>query len=90
MLAQSVLLVEGGDAGIGRSGFLAGISGFEVVKLPGPGDLLTIDVRLAGRLGPVVKFEGEIRNDRGEKVASGALTVRQGIAEEAPSTASAG
>ncbi len=80
MLAQAVLLIEGGDADLGRSGFLAGISDFQVDRLPDPGDLLTIDVRLAGRLGAAVKFEGEITDDTGRKVASGALTVRKGTA----------
>jgi len=80
MLAQAVLLIEGGDADLGRTGFLAGISDFQVERLPDPGDVLTIGVRLAGRLGPAVKFEGEIVDDEGRKVASGALTVRQGTA----------
>jgi 3-hydroxymyristoyl/3-hydroxydecanoyl-(acyl carrier protein) dehydratase len=80
MLAQAVLLVEGGDADLGRSGFLAGISDFEVDRLPDPGDVLTVDVRLAGRFGPTVKFVGEIRDDAGRRVAGGALTVKQGTA----------
>jgi 3-hydroxymyristoyl/3-hydroxydecanoyl-(acyl carrier protein) dehydratase len=78
MLAQAVLLIEGGDADLGRTGFLAGISDFWVDRLPEPGDILTIDVKLAGRLGPTVKFEGVILDEAGEKVASGALTVRKG------------
>jgi 3-hydroxymyristoyl/3-hydroxydecanoyl-(acyl carrier protein) dehydratase len=78
MLAQAVLLIEGGDADLGRSGFLTGISDFQIERLPGPGDILTIDVRLAGRLGSTVKFEGVIRDDAGQKVAAGALTVKKG------------
>jgi 3-hydroxymyristoyl/3-hydroxydecanoyl-(acyl carrier protein) dehydratase len=80
MLAQAVLLIEGGDADLGRTGFLAGISDFKIERLPDAGDILTIDVRLAGRLGSTVKFEGEIRDDAGRKVAAGALTVKKGTA----------
>lgn len=81
MLAQAVLLIEGGDADLGRSGFLTGISDFQIERLPDPGDVLTIDVRLAGRFGPTVKFEGEIRDDTGQKVAAGALTVKKGTGQ---------
>ena len=80
MLAQAVLLIEGGDADLGRTGFLAGISDFQVERLPDAGDVLTIDVRLAGRFGATVKFEGEIVDDAGRRVVSGALTVRKGTA----------
>ncbi len=78
MLAQAVLLIEGGDADLGRSGFLAGISDFLIERLPDPGDVLTIDVHVAGRLGEAVKFEGEIRDDGGHMVAAGALIVKKG------------
>ena len=78
MLAQAVLLIEGGDADLGRSGFLAGISDFWVDRLPEPGDVLSISVKIAGRLGSTVKFEGVILDAAGEKVASGALTVKKG------------
>lgn len=84
MIAQAILLVEGGDADLGRSGFLAGLSGFEVERLPEAGDLLTIDVRVAGRFGEAVKFEGEITDDAGRRVAQGAVTVRRGSALGAP------
>ncbi len=35
-IAQSALLLEGGDPEVGRTGFLAGLDGFEV-KTPRPG-----------------------------------------------------
>jgi hypothetical protein len=78
MSAQAALLLTGGDPEIGKSGFLAGISDFHVERLPEAGDALTVDVVLAGRLGPVVKFDGTIRDETGATVASGSVTVRQG------------
>jgi len=84
MMAQAILLVEGGDADLGRTGFLAGLSDFEVEQLPEAGDILTIDVHVAGRFGPTVKFEGEITDDAGRRVAKGAVTVRQGTASRVP------
>jgi 3-hydroxymyristoyl/3-hydroxydecanoyl-(acyl carrier protein) dehydratase len=76
-IAQAALLLEGGDPEIGRTGFLAGIDGFEVTRLPKAGDTLTISVKLAGRFGSVFKFEGEIRS-ADEPLARGAVLVRKG------------
>ncbi len=80
MVAQAALLLEGGDPEIGRSGFLAGLSDFVVQRLPLPGDSLEVDVTLAARLGPVVRFDGVIRDDSGAPVATGSVTVRKGEA----------
>jgi 3-hydroxymyristoyl/3-hydroxydecanoyl-(acyl carrier protein) dehydratase len=79
LVAQSALLLEGGDAALGRKGFLAGISDFLVERLPVPGDVLTVDVAIAGRLGDAVKFEGVVTDGEGGAVARGAVTVKQGI-----------
>jgi hypothetical protein len=76
-IAQAALLLEGCDPEIGRSGFLAGIDGFEVVRLPRAGDTLAISVKLAGRFGSVFKFEGEVRS-ADETLARGAVLVRKG------------
>ena len=67
-------------AALGRKGFLAGISDFFVQRLPVAGDLLTIDVAIAGRLGDTVKFDGVILDAGGGAVARGAVTVKQGSA----------
>lgn len=76
-MAQSALLLEGGDADIGRRGFLAGIEGFEVQRAPRAGETLRVDVRLAARFGAMVRFEGEVRS--GEAlIARGAIIVRRG------------
>ncbi len=80
MIAQAALLLEGGDPGIGRSGFLAGFSDFVVDRPPEAGDALEVDVTLAARLGPVVRFEGVVTDADGRRVASGAVTVRKGEA----------
>jgi 3-hydroxymyristoyl/3-hydroxydecanoyl-(acyl carrier protein) dehydratase len=80
LVAQSALLLEGGDAALGRKGFLAGISDFSVERLPVPGDVLTVDVTIAGRLGDTVKLEGVVTDGEGGAVARGAVTVKQGLA----------
>jgi len=82
-LAQSALLLEGGDADIGRRGFLAGIEGFEAERAPRAGETLRIEVRLAGRFGAIVRFEGEVYGDRA-RLARGAIIVRRG--EGSPTT----
>jgi len=78
LVAQSALLLQGGDAGLGRKGFLAGISDFSVQRLPVAGDVLTIDVAIAGRLGDTVKFDGVILDAHGGAIARGSITVKQG------------
>jgi 3-hydroxymyristoyl/3-hydroxydecanoyl-(acyl carrier protein) dehydratase len=80
LVAQSALLLQGGDAALGRKGFLAGISDFSVERLPVPGDVLTIDVVIAGRLGDTVKLEGVVTDGDGGAIARGAVTVKQGLA----------
>lgn len=76
-LAQSALLLEGGDSEIGRSGFLAGIDDFSAVRSPRAGESLRVEVRLAGRFGAIVRFEGEVFSE-GERIARGAIIVRRG------------
>lgn len=76
-LAQAALLLQGGDAEAGRKGFLAGIDGFEVSRLPEAGESLEVAVRLAARFGRVIKFEGEVRSGA-QIVARGSILVREG------------
>ena len=76
-LAQAALLLQGGDAAAGRKGFLAGIDGFEVSRLPEAGESLEVAVRLAARFGRVIKFEGEVRSGA-QIVARGSILVREG------------
>lgn len=76
-LAQAALLLQGGDAEAGRKGFLAGIDGFEVYRLPEAGESLEVAVRLAARFGAVIKFEGEVRSGA-QIVARGSILVREG------------
>ncbi len=82
-IAQGALLLEGGDPELGRSGFLAGLEGFQVFRLPRAGEVLTVDVRLSAKLGPMVRFEGEVTSG-GEEIARGAVLVRRGEARPAP------
>ena len=79
-VAQSALLLQGGDADLGRKGFLAGVSDFSVERLPAAGDVLTIDIAIAGRMGDTVKFDGIIRDADGGAVARASVTVKQGSA----------
>ena len=76
-IAQSALLLEGGDAARGRQGVLAGIDNFTFTRAPQAGESLEVEVRLAGRFGPAVKFDGEVRSE-GESIARAGVVVRQG------------
>jgi hypothetical protein len=80
LVAQSALLLQGGDAALGRKGFLAGVSDFSIQRLPVAGDVLTVDVSIAGRFGDAVKIEGVVRDGEGGAVARGSVTVKQGSA----------
>lgn len=76
-MAQAALLLEGGDADLGRRGFLAGLDALELVRPPVPGETLAVEVRLAARFGAMVKFEGVVRSGE-ETLARGAVLVRKG------------
>ncbi len=76
-VAQSALLLQGGDPAVGRRGFLAGLDGFVIDRPPRAGDTLTIEVRLAARFGAIVRFEGRVTCGA-EEIARGAVLVRQG------------
>lgn len=76
-IAQSALLLEGGDADLGRRGFLAGLDGFELTRAPLAGETLSVDVRLAGRFGAMAKFDGLVRSGE-ETLARGSILVRKG------------
>lgn len=86
LMAQAALLLSQADADLGRSGFLAGLSDVVVVRPPGPGDALTVNVSVAGRMGAVVKFDASVLDGSGTLVARGAVTVREGRAEEGART----
>jgi 3-hydroxymyristoyl/3-hydroxydecanoyl-(acyl carrier protein) dehydratase len=89
-VAQSALLLEGGDAEAARRGFLAGLEGFTFARSPRAGETLEIRVRLAARFGAVARFDGEVHSlDEGDAdaIATGAVLVRKGAggtAEAAP------
>jgi 3-hydroxymyristoyl/3-hydroxydecanoyl-(acyl carrier protein) dehydratase len=76
-IAQSALLLAGGDPEIGRSGFLAGLDAFTALRPPRAGEMLSVEVRLAGHYGPLAKFRG-IVTSAGEEIAQGEILVRQG------------
>ena len=76
-IAQSALLLEGGDPEVGRTGFLAGIDGFEASRAPRAGETLEVRVRLAARFGAIVKFDGEVFSGD-EPLARGSVLVRRG------------
>ena len=77
-IAQSALLLEGGDPEVGRTGFLAGIDGFESSRSPRAGETLEVRIRLAARFGQIVKFDGEVFSGS-EPVAKGSVLVRRGV-----------
>ncbi|HKC24667.1 MAG TPA: hypothetical protein VKF32_07975, partial [Thermoanaerobaculia bacterium] len=75
LIAQSALLLEGGNAELGRRGFLAGFSDLVVVRRPEPGDVLSVGVRVVAHFGGVTRFAGEVRSGE-ELVAKGEVTVK--------------
>jgi len=78
-IAQAALLLEGGDADLGRRGFLAGIDGLELFRSPVAGETLTVDVRLSAKFGAIVRFDGHVQSGE-ETIARGAVLVRKGEA----------
>lgn len=79
VIAQSALLLQGGDPEVGRSGYLAGISNFEAQRGPRPGERLAVDVVLVARFGSTLKFRGVIKAGD-EELAAGEILVRTGEA----------
>jgi len=80
-VAQSALLLEGGDAQSARSGFLAGLEGFAFARAPRAGETLEVRVRLAARFGAVARFDGEVRSldeSEADAIATGSVLVRKG------------
>ena len=76
-IAQSALLLQGGDPETGRRGFLAGITDLTIERAPHAGETLEISVRLQGRFGAMLRFDGEVRSGD-ELLARGSVLVRQG------------
>jgi len=76
-IAQAALLLRGEDPERGRNGFLAGIEGFSSERPPLAGETLEVSVRLAGRFGLVVRFDGEVLSGD-ETLARGSVLVREG------------
>jgi 3-hydroxymyristoyl/3-hydroxydecanoyl-(acyl carrier protein) dehydratase len=76
-IAQAALLLEGGDPEVGRTGFLAGIDGFQAERAPRAGETLEVRVRLAARFGAIVKFDGEVFCGS-ETLARGSVLVKKG------------
>ena len=77
-IAQAALLLRGGDVERDKTGFLAGIEGFSAERPPLAGETLEISVRLAGRFGPVVRFDGEVASGT-ETLARASVLVREGV-----------
>ncbi len=78
MMAQSALLLQGGDPAVGRKGFLVGLNRVRLRGVVRPGDELEIKVKIAGRFGPMVRFSARML--RGSKVVGTAdITVKTGV-----------
>jgi 3-hydroxymyristoyl/3-hydroxydecanoyl-(acyl carrier protein) dehydratase len=76
VIAQAALLLEAGDPEAGRHGYLAGINDLEMSRSPRAGETLDVEIRLAGRFGPVFRFDGRVASD-GEVLATGSVLVRK-------------
>jgi 3-hydroxymyristoyl/3-hydroxydecanoyl-(acyl carrier protein) dehydratase len=79
LIAQAALLLEGGDAELGRKGFLAGFSDLAIARAPEPGDVLDVDVRVVAHFAGVTRFAGEVVTSDGDAIAKGEVTVRRGV-----------
>ena len=77
VIAQAALLLEAGNPEAGKHGYLAGINELEISRSPRAGETLEVQVRLAGRFGPVFRFDGRVVSD-GEVLARGSILVRKG------------
>jgi 3-hydroxymyristoyl/3-hydroxydecanoyl-(acyl carrier protein) dehydratase len=82
-IAQAALLLEGGDPEVGRTGFLAGIDGFQAQRAPRAGETLEVRVRLSARFGAIVKFDGEVFCGS-ETLARGSVLVKKGAPPSGP------
>lgn len=77
MMAQSALLLQGGDPEVGRRGFLAGVDRARIRGAIRPGDELVVRIRIAARFGPLVRFSARMM--RGPKVVAQAeISVKTG------------
>jgi 3-hydroxymyristoyl/3-hydroxydecanoyl-(acyl carrier protein) dehydratase len=79
MIAQTggIAAASGDVGGLAHQGRLAAIGGFKFTTPAGPNVRLEIRARVAGRLGRLIKIDGEVIAD-GVKVASGNLTLVAG------------
>lgn len=75
-IAQAALLLEGGDAEAGRRGYLAGINELEIARVPRAGETLEVEIRISGRFGPIVRFDGSVACG-GETLARGSVLVKK-------------
>jgi 3-hydroxyacyl-[acyl-carrier-protein] dehydratase len=58
---------------------VAAFGGFKFPAAARPGALLEADARVVGRMGPMIKIEGEVTAD-GQRVAAGSLTLADAAA----------
>ena len=76
VIAQAALLLEAEDPEAGKHGYLAGINELEIFRSPRAGETLDVEIRLAGRFGPVFRFDGRVVSD-GEALARGSVLERK-------------
>jgi 3-hydroxyacyl-[acyl-carrier-protein] dehydratase len=75
LLAQTGgIAAAGAESGTPRQLRVAAIGPFKFPAAAGAGQTLEARARVAGRLGPMIKIEGEVRAD-GQLVATGSLTL---------------
>ena len=75
LLAQTGgIAAAGAGSGTPRQLRVAAIGPFKFPAAAGAGQTLEARARVAGRLGPMIKIEGEVRAD-GQLVATGSLTL---------------
>jgi len=74
---------EEASEGVGRSGRIAAIGGFKVPSAAGAGGGLEVRARVAGRMGRLIKIDGEVLAD-GVTIAAGSVTLAETTSPVAP------
>ena len=77
MFAQAAAVLLAGRGVSSGLGYLAGVEGMQIVRLPTAGERLTIEVRLVAGFGRMAKVEAELWCGD-ERLASAALLLAAG------------
>lgn len=77
VFAQAAAAVLAGRGAPSGQGYLAGVEGMQIARLPEPGERVLVDVRLVAGFGRLAKVEAELTCDD-ERLASATLLLAAG------------